>query len=440
MPDQIRAQLRRILESPLFSGARRLSQFLQFVVTRSIEGQVGDIKESLIGVEVYGRDPSYDPKTDSIVRAEASRLRAKLREYYETQGTNDPIRIELPKGSYTPTFLLNSGNSAPDPVPVPAPKPTPKARLLWHWVAAAAGLVLLAVIAAIWWTSRGAKRIHSIAVMPPVNLGADRTSASLGETFADEITSALVDSTEWKVVGRAPAIDQTGRDQMLTWLRQNLRSDFVLTGNYQVGENSNVRLALQVVDLEDGRLLWTQTYYQRLTWLAESQKEFVRAIVGDITEKTRNASATRKGRTPANEQARRYYAQAREVWSKHTEQDLEQSLKLFQQSILADPGFGPAWAGLADANVGLMDNLNQPSATRLADARTAATKAIALDDSNGEGHAALGQILLYKDWKFRAAALELKRASELDPIRVFRESSTPRRSQFWGTSTARRLR
>jgi hypothetical protein len=82
--DRIKPHLSKVLASPLFLNATRQSQFLEFVVTRAVEGQSAEIKETLIGVKVYGRDPSYDPKEDSIVRAEASRLRAKLREYYAT--------------------------------------------------------------------------------------------------------------------------------------------------------------------------------------------------------------------------------------------------------------------------------------------------------------------------------------------------------------------
>jgi TolB-like protein/Flp pilus assembly protein TadD len=417
-PAAVRAQLQRILESPLFSNARRLSQFLQFVVARSIEGQAAEIKEYLIAVEVYNRNPSYDPKDDSIVRAEASRLRAKLREYYDTGGRNDPIRIELPKGSYNPVFRLNSASIAADPNRIP--EPSPKAKLPSRWAAAAGGLLLAGLaIAGVWWALRGSGKVYSITVMPPANLGSDRAINTLGDILADEITGALMDSTEWKVVGRAPAVDQTGRDQMLTWLRQNLHADFVLTGSYRIGENSNVRLALQLVDLEDGRLVWTRAYHQRLTLLSQSEKEFVRAVVSEITEKTRNASPTRMARNPANAQARKYYAQARDFWSKYTEQDLEQSLKLFQQAIQADPRFAPAWGGLADANVQLMNKTDQPFATRLADARAAANKAIALDSSNSEAHAALGDILLFQDWSFQAAAQHLERAAELDPIRVF---------------------
>jgi TolB-like protein len=415
-PAAIRAQLQRILASPLFSNARRLSHFLQFVVDRSIDGQAGEIKEYPIAVEVYGRSPSHDPKTDSIVRAEASRLRAKLREYYDTVGRDDPVLIELPKGNYNPAFRLNSSSGVSEPDR--PPEPLARTKIRWQWGAAAA-VLLFAAVAVIWWPVRGTKKIRSIAVMPPVNLGSGGANSALGDTLADDITSALVDSAEWKVVGRAPAVDQTGRDQMLGWLRQNLPADYVLTGSYQVGENSNVRLTLQLVDLEDGRLLWTQTYRQRVAFLAESQKELARALVVEITEKSRNTSAARKARHPANEQARKYYAQARELWSKYTEQGLEQSLNFFQQAIQADPEFAPAWAGLADANIRLMDKPTQPFATRLADARSAASKAVALDDSNGEAHAALGWILISKDWKFRLGSQHLERATQLDPLRVF---------------------
>src|SRR6266481_4332902 len=194
-PEEIRAQLQRILESPLFSTALRLSQFLQFVVVRSIEGQAAAIKEYLIGVEVYNRAPSYDPKADSIVRAEASRLRAKLREYYEAGGKNDPIRIDLPKGSYTPVFRFNPGDVT---VPHRPPEPLPRSKFHWKWGAAAAGLILVAAIAVFWGAASGAKKARSIAVMPPANLGPDRTNDTLGDSLADEMTSALVDSAEWR--------------------------------------------------------------------------------------------------------------------------------------------------------------------------------------------------------------------------------------------------
>src|SRR5713101_11506 len=81
-----RSQLERILESPGFARNERLSRFLRFVVERRLEGKDDELKESLIAIEVFGRRPDYDPKRDPVVRAEASRLRARLGEYYLGQG------------------------------------------------------------------------------------------------------------------------------------------------------------------------------------------------------------------------------------------------------------------------------------------------------------------------------------------------------------------
>ena len=115
--DLIRSQIARIVESPMFAQSARLNRFLSFVVETCLAGQEQNLKEYLIGVEVYDRKPPYHPSIDSIVRTEARRLRTKLKEYYETEGTADPIYIYFRTGSYIPVFssraLLNV-DSAPN--------------------------------------------------------------------------------------------------------------------------------------------------------------------------------------------------------------------------------------------------------------------------------------------------------------------------------------
>ena len=81
-------------------SAGRNSRFLRHVVEMTLEGRTSEIKEVVIATEIYGRSWDYDPKVDSIVRVEASRLRSKLRSYYEQEGAQDPMRITIPKGSY----------------------------------------------------------------------------------------------------------------------------------------------------------------------------------------------------------------------------------------------------------------------------------------------------------------------------------------------------
>src|SRR5579862_919418 len=89
-------ELERVLASPGFARNERLSKFLRYIVERHGEGRDDELKESLIGIHVFGRVPGYDPKKDPIVRTEASRLRARLSEYYLRVGKVNPVMIELP--------------------------------------------------------------------------------------------------------------------------------------------------------------------------------------------------------------------------------------------------------------------------------------------------------------------------------------------------------
>ena len=105
---EIDAQVARILRSKPFAASERLQAFLRFVVTETVEGRGADLKEYTIGARVYDRGPDFDPKSDSIVRAEARRLRSRLRAYYEGAGTDDTVEIALPSGRYVPVFLPRS--------------------------------------------------------------------------------------------------------------------------------------------------------------------------------------------------------------------------------------------------------------------------------------------------------------------------------------------
>src|SRR6267142_1596972 len=93
-----REELERVLSSTCFARSEGLSRLLRFLVERQLESRESEIKESVIGVEVYGRSPDYNPKLDSTVRSEVARLRARLSKYYSTEGSQNLVVIELPKG------------------------------------------------------------------------------------------------------------------------------------------------------------------------------------------------------------------------------------------------------------------------------------------------------------------------------------------------------
>jgi hypothetical protein len=105
-PEEIQKQLARIIHSKAFRHASALQRLLQYLITRAIEDPFGDIKEYTIGTEVFERGANYDPQSDTIVRVQVHRLRLKVKEYYESEGANDPIVIEIPKGHYIPSFEM----------------------------------------------------------------------------------------------------------------------------------------------------------------------------------------------------------------------------------------------------------------------------------------------------------------------------------------------
>src|SRR5437773_10436736 len=107
----IREHLSALLSSAAFAQVDRLKRFLRYVVEETVAGRNENLKEYSIGVEVFDREASFDPRTDPIVRVQARRLRARLARYYEDEGRRDEMRIELPKGSYAPEFHRHAASS-----------------------------------------------------------------------------------------------------------------------------------------------------------------------------------------------------------------------------------------------------------------------------------------------------------------------------------------
>lgn len=117
-PKRVRAQLNRILGSATFVDAARASSFLRFVVEQALTGHADEIKESVIAIEVLGRNSSFDSKSDPIVRVEAGRLRDRLVEYYDREGMDDDVLICVPKGGYVPAFSERPVSPSPPRVDV----------------------------------------------------------------------------------------------------------------------------------------------------------------------------------------------------------------------------------------------------------------------------------------------------------------------------------
>lgn len=186
---EIDAQLRRILESSAFISSARSREFLEFCVNRARLGQASQLKETTIAVELFLRAADYDPKSDPIVRVHARRVREKLDLYYKTVGSNDPIKIELPKGGYVPQILRTLpqrktefsdweqpiANVAVEPftagrmIAEPDVVPTRSKRNRWPLVGLVAGVALISFTVAWFWRSP-AKTREMLGPLQPMEL------------------------------------------------------------------------------------------------------------------------------------------------------------------------------------------------------------------------------------------------------------------------------
>jgi tetratricopeptide (TPR) repeat protein len=108
----VERQLARILAHPLFRSSQRLTAFLRFTVENTLAGRSHEVKESVIGADVFGLGETYNPQENPVVRIVAGRVRGKLAEYYLGQGLSDPVFIEIPKGGYIPRFLMRAQRTA----------------------------------------------------------------------------------------------------------------------------------------------------------------------------------------------------------------------------------------------------------------------------------------------------------------------------------------
>ena len=181
--EAVRDHLERIVADDLFSGAARLCRFLRFTVESKIAGREDQVKEFVIGREVFDRKDGYDPRLDPIVRVEARRLRAKLAEYYAGAGRSEPLRLEYRSGSYVPLF------TRPTTVAVDA---LPRRRRTLQWLAIPAAIVLAAVIL-VGYRFGPALRPQTVAVLPvrwiSNGYGLDTADAGIAEAVDGELAN-----------------------------------------------------------------------------------------------------------------------------------------------------------------------------------------------------------------------------------------------------------
>lgn len=232
----VTTQLDKILASATFIRSKRLGRFLRFTVEQCLDGRQNSLKEYLVGVEVFNKLETFDPRIDSIVRVEARRLRSKLERYYQTEGRDDNVIIQFRKGSYVPMLMTRD-----------------QMRSL--------GLA----------DDSGIRTgVRSIAVSRFQNLGVDPAHAYFCSGLTDDLISALTKVPMFRVLARV----SNGAPQPA----EEPKADFILEGSVRK-QGDRLRIAAQLIDSAKSLYIWSETYERDMNDAFAVQDEISRAIV-----------------------------------------------------------------------------------------------------------------------------------------------------------------
>jgi adenylate cyclase len=363
-PDEVRAQMRRILADPTLQASPARRDLLRFVVEETLAGRADRLKGFTIALAVFGRKDDFDPQTDPVVRVEARRLRRDLDSYYVAAGRRDPVVISIPRGGYVPHFEWRDDDAAPDPPPPDDARP----RRYPLAIALLAG----ALLGAFGWLGAGLLDSRSwswsdgsgnaatelprgprIAVSPFLSLGDDPEQAYFARGMTDQIVTDLVRFKALFVLSLPSKAEDQGELADPQDLGQELGIDYLLTGS--VGRDGDqIRLSAHLVDAESGRVVWAESYGDELTpsnvfEIQEDVSRQVSAVLASnygVIAEAGQTEAQRRAPTSlaAYDCVLRYYHHQRTLEAR----EHARVRACLERAVELDPDYADAWAVLAN--------------------------------------------------------------------------------------------
>jgi tetratricopeptide (TPR) repeat protein len=371
LEEPIRRELNLILKSKAFRQVDRLQRLLTFVVEETLSGRGDVLKEYPIGVDVFGKQSSFDPRMDPIVRVQARRLRIRLATYYRDEGYGDEIIIELPKGGYTPTF-----------------------RRAESIVKRPAGASLV---------SRNTVMISAFA---DYSAAGDSVYFCLG--LVDEIINCLSKEDSVIVLSHSVGADLHGSERPPA-------AALIIGGSVRKSREV-VRVTMHLTDAVRGCVIWSDAIDRNLGEIFSIQEEvahlILRAVCDELAAGTDKTGARRQTESLA---AHNMYLQGRYHLNQRTDQALRRAVDFFTKAISEDPLFANAYAALADADNLLAHYGVLSPADVWTKAASNAAQAVMLDGESAEAHTSFAHVKASQDWDWRGSELEFQRAINLNP-------------------------
>lgn len=374
-PDLIRHALARVRQSREFRRSPGLQRFLVFLVDAVQADRTDELKESVIGIEVFHRAPGYDAKTDPIVRVEANRLRRKLEQYYATEGGQDLIRISLPSGAYVPVIEQRSTARIETTKPPPA-KPT---RLL---------------------------------VLPLANL----TDQADREFFSDGLTEELIHRLGsvpgLRVLARTTAFALKGTSLDVARLRERFAVDVLIEGSLRQ-TSDQVRVNLRFIAAQDETCIWSGQFERRLENALQLHDDVANAVARELKLRALGSRITLRQVLPP--EVHEAFLLGRHFLHRLRFEQAPDPAAYFRRAISLDPTFAPAYVGLADClnERGFLSEARPVEV--LPEAVALLEKALRLDPDLADAHRSLGVLHDSYHWDSEACRQSLARCLDLDP-------------------------
>jgi adenylate cyclase len=380
--DLIQRQLQRIVASPAFRATDAQKAFLEFVVKKTLAGESEEIKGYTVATRVFGRREDFDQATDPIVSIQANKLRRALEHYYLTAGNKDPVRIEIPKGSYVPNFSERVGDQFPS---AQRGSEHDTARFEGAWPA--------------------------VVIRPFQNLTGDPDLDYMAIGLATELATEITRFQDIRVLIHGP--EDRGRRET------DIGARFAIDGSIRK-DSAGIKVAIQLIDLATRTQVWADTNESefRVDRVIAFQEEVARVVAvkicGEFGVIARALSIESKNIPPSDlktyEAILRYYAFGVN-FSKATFFKALEALKL---ATAKEPEKGIVWSMLARlyaTNYGLE---LYDADTPLDEAAAFAEKGVRLNPANQRVRAIMSYVLLLKNDLSHGLA-QAERAISLNP-------------------------
>jgi len=382
-PEEILQEADRISASQCFRNSQRLQRFVNFTVQSAVRGSLDQLKEYVLGREVFDRDSDYDPRLDSIVRVEAQRLRRKLREYYETEGATDPVLITFQAGSYVPSFAYRESG--------------PPARSIG---------------------TRDQLNPRTVAVLPFLNLSPEPDQEYFCDGVTEDVIYRLSRSPELNVIGRASTFVFKSTDCDLQEIGSRLRAGTLLEGSVRRSGNQ-LRISAAMLDSETGHVKWANSFDVALGEVFAIQEEIARAIATELRVRVTASGQEKLARGAPDIEAYLLYLKGRQAWNEMNVSAYRTSIGHYERAISLYPEYASPYAGLADAYCYLSLWSGMRPRVALPKAQDAALKAIKLDDDLAHAYTAAAAARLFYEWDFHGALAMAKNSTAREPCYGF---------------------